>query len=242
MQNHATVFTSETKPRMWGFGAGRAWHRRCASGPGSSPVCAGRSLGRRVVCVLSLSAVVHLTGCGLFGPPPTADITLPDGETVVAPVDSGAPSLANSEWSVHRAQANGQAGQAVVTLVFDANGGIDRFTDSTIATTVFGDEIILDGATHGTTQAGLTYTGMTFGAENDSGFAFESRITALFFGLEAATASATATGTFVDGDPNTMVGMFEFVSHAAGALQNSPIAQQAEQQDAFDFVALRITG
>ncbi len=184
-----------------------------------------------------------VTGCGFGGTsmPDEIEITLPNGETLAATIGTGVPSLANSEWVVYRVSENGNRGGAVLTMVFNDEGGLDGFSNSTIASSVFGSEIVLDGQKHSTTQPNLDYAGSTYGAENASGLAFEARIKAYYSGILAAKATAVATAAFVEDDPDTMIGYFEFSSHAT-ILQDTELGQQAEQEDNFDFIADRVTG
>lgn len=167
----------------------------------------------RDLCAAAVALGLGMSGCGVGGPglPQSVDVTLPDGTTTTATLGSGVVSLANTTWQFFATSGSGQ-GLPFVTIQFGENGELDRFTENTIASDIFGDTIIFDGATHNTTTPGVTYAAATFGAETSdaSGFAFEGRLNGFAAGLTVATATANASGSFDADDPNRMTGRFAF--------------------------------
>ena len=152
--------------------------------------------GRLVTAAcLSLSFV----GCGFRNSdhPETVTIELPDGTTVEVEQGSGAPSLANSQWQFFR--TDGLAEALVATVNFGRDGNLVSFEENTFAPETFGDTILFDGQRHSTTQQGLEYAAVTFGAENAGGFTFEGQLAAFFAGIKAANGTATAMATYVAG-------------------------------------------
>jgi len=168
---------------------------------------------------------VHGCGVGSRDVPSAVIVELPDGTEVTATQGSGVISLADTEWDFFATAANAQ-GAAFLRLRFGPNGNLAAFENNTLASEIFGSTILFDGARHNTTQQGLQYAAATYGAETSdgSGFAFEGVLTAFAAGLEAANATAAATGEFVPEDPNLMHGTFEFTSQVT--LLNIPEGNQ----------------
>ena len=196
------------------------------------------------LCALSVSTALISIGCGSGGSgfPSSIEITLPDDTTTTAEVGSGVASLADSEWEVFRVAADGVTRTTmVVTLVFNGKGGVSQFDDNTIASEIFGSQILLDGVRHNTTQQGLQYSAATYGAENESGFTFEARLLAFAAGIEAANGFATATGTFDENDPDMMTGTFAFKT-VVTLFSNSSLAADGNQEDEFPFIAFCVVG
>jgi hypothetical protein len=189
------------------------------------------------VVSLALLAGLVLPGCmGAASLPNEVSVTLPDGSQVSAKVGSGPASLANSEWLVYRGTAG--TGNPFVRLVFDEDGGIERFEENSISPEIFGSTIHLDGARHNTTQQGLTYVGGVYGAEtaDGTGIGFEARIVGFAAGLRAASANASVSATFDDGARDTIRGTFSYKSEVT--LINLP---EGNQEDSFEFVGRRAT-
>lgn len=181
--------------------------------------------------------VLCLPGCGgQAGLPDTVTIELPDGTTQEVTLGAGVPSLANSTWEFERAADTAQS-TVFLTISFGPEGNLDRFEGNTIAPHIFGDTILFDGERHSTNQPGLSYAAATYGAEtNDaSGFAFEGILTAFAGGIQAANASASASGTFDPSDPDRMTGTFAITTEVT--LTQIP---GANVDDSFNFVANRV--
>lgn len=184
------------------------------------------------------TALLVTVGCGGGSSVPSAvTIELPDGTEVRATQGSGVITLADSQWDFFRTASTAQ-GAAFVRIQFGSQGELTRFDNNTIASEIFGSTLIFDGARHNTTQQGLQYAAATFGAEtsDSSGFAFQGLLTAFAAGLEAATATATASGTFDADDPDTMRGTFTFSSRVT--LLDIP---EGNIDDSFTFVGRRVT-
>ena len=194
----------------------------------------------RYVAGVLVPAFVLLTVAGCGGSrstlPPAVVVELPDGTSVKVDQGAGAPSLKNSSWLFYRMTDNAQAA-AFVTVVFDENGSLARFEDSTISTEVFGSTILFDGLRHNAVQSGLQYQAATYGAEtaDATAFAFEGRVTVYAAGLEAANATASAAAEFDANDPTIVRGTFVFSSRIT--LLSIP---EGNQDDTFSFVGYRI--
>lgn len=189
--------------------------------------------------VLPALMVPIVAGCNSSnGLPSALTIELPDGSSVKADKGAGAPSLANSSWRFFRTAENGQ-GTAFVTVVFDENGALERFEDNTLVRDIFGSTILFDGKKHPTSQAGLDYAAATYGAQtaDATGFTFEGRVTAFAVVVQAASATASATGVFDPDDPNTVRGTFTFSSVVT--LISIP---EGNQSDEFSYVGQRLIG
>ena len=162
---------------------------------------------------LVLAAQLGCAGGSGGSLPETVTVELPDGTSVEVEQGAGAPSLANSTWEFFQTTSAGQS-IPFVTITFGPEGNLERFENNTLASEIFGDTILFDGARHNTTQKGLTYVAATFGAETTdaSGFTFEGRLSAFAGPIEAATATATASASYDADDPDTVVGTFSFSS------------------------------
>lgn len=192
----------------------------------------------RSVTVFAASLSLSLVGCWSVpstGLPGTMTLVLPDGTTVDVGQGSGAPSLADSRWQFFRAPLSAQA--LVATVSFGPDGELVSFEDNTIAPEIFGNTIRFDGQRHNTAQQGLEYAAATFGAETGdaSGFTFEGHLTAFFFGIQAGNGTATATASYVAGDPDTVEGTFTFSTHVT--IASIP---GGNTTDTFDFVGRRV--
>lgn len=196
-----------------------------------------RLVGLRKGLVTAACLSLSLVGCGLgnSGLPETVTIELPDGTTVVVEQGTGAASLANSQWQFFR--TDGAAEALVATVNFGPDGNLVSFEENTFAPETFGDTILFDGQRHGTTQQGLEYAAATFGAETGdaSGFTFQGQLAAFFTGINVANGTATATATYVAGDPDTVVGTFKF------SMQASIPSIPTIPDDQFPFVGRRVT-
>ncbi len=196
------------------------------------------STRRFSLVMLSLSMVALAGGCGVGATdvPQTTTVTLPDGTQVQATLGSGVVTLADSRWQVFQAFPGGQGSQ-MLTLVFGSEGELVSFEDSTLAAALFGTTLIFDGQRHDTVQSGVQYAAGTFGAEtsDSTGFTFVGELSGFFAGIQAATASASAAGTFDPEDPDVITGTFTFKSEVT--LLDIP---EANVDDTFDFIARRV--
>ncbi|MGB0716985.1 MAG: hypothetical protein ACPGXK_13975 [Phycisphaerae bacterium] len=188
------------------------------------------------------SIVTAVLGCSFWvagcnnGLPATVDVELPDGTVVETTLGSGVISFADSKWQFFRTSSTGQ-GAPFVTIVFGPNGELAAFEDNTIASDIFGTEILFDGATHPTNQVGLSYAAATFGAStsDSSGFTFEGRVTAFLAGIQAANATASASGSFDGDDIDTVTGTFAFSSEVT--LLDIP---EGNIEDTYNFIGRRV--
>lgn len=193
---------------------------------------------RSVLTVAFFIAV--LAGCGSNRPdvPGAVMVDLPDGTTVRATLGSGVISLASTEWDLYATSPTAQA-VPFVRLRFNSNGSLRSFVDNTFAREIFGATILFDGKRHPTRQFGLEYSAGTFGAETSDaqGFAFEGRLAAFAGGLvEAATATASATGTFDPDDPNIIRGVLAYsIRVKIGGIPTPPA------QEPINFVGYLVT-
>lgn len=190
------------------------------------------------VAVLPVVLASTLIGCGPTnnGLPPEVTVTLPDGTEAPVTLGSGVISLADSRWQFYRASGSGQ-GAVFVTIRFGSEGQLAAFEDNTIAANIFGDTILFDGARYPTALSGVSYAAATYGAESsdETGFAFEGRLTGFAAGLEAATGTASAVGEFDPEDADTMHGTFSYKTEVT--LINLP---EGNQEDEFEFVGRRV--
>lgn len=196
------------------------------------------TLFSRILTALALCTLVTAGGCGSQNAIPSAvTVELPDGTEVRATLGSGVLTLADSTWDFFATSSSSQ-GAAFVRIEFGSEGELTRFDNNTIAPEIFGTTIKFDGATHPTTQQGLSYVAGTFGAEtaDSSGFTFEALLTVFAAGIKAANANATAMGTFDAEDPDRMTGTFSFTSRVT--LASIP---EGNVDMEFDFVAQRVT-
>lgn len=188
--------------------------------------------------VTTMLPMIALVGCGSVnsGLPTSVTVELPDGTTAEVEQGAGAPSLADSEWELYRTAGAAQS-LAFIRITFGPAGNLEGFEDNSIAPEIFGSSIRFDGRRHNTTQKGLEYAASTYGAETSdgTGFAFEGRLTAFAAGLQAGSATATATGTFDPDDPNTMTGTFTYSTRVT--LISIP---EANVDDEFTFIAHRV--
>ena len=185
-------------------------------------------------------AFLTLAGCGLGGSdlPSAVTVELPDGSTVEAGKGDGVASLESSTWDFSRTASNGQ-GTVFVTVVFDENGALARFENSTIASEIFGSTIKFDGIRHNTTQQGLQYVGATYGASTSdaTGFAFEGLMKAYAAGIEAATATASSWGVYDPDDSNVIRGEFAFTTVVT--LLSIP---EGDQDENWTYIGHRVVG
>ena len=187
--------------------------------------------------VAPLFALSLMAGCGANSKPPSSiTVELPDGTTETVKIGAGAPSLANSRWYFYRTAGSAQAG-AFATVVFGPDGNLEAFENNTLASNIFGTEIIFDNTRRATKQAGLSYIAATYGAETSdgNGFAFEGRLIAFAAGIQAGFGTATAAATFDEDDPDTVRGIFTFTTEVT--LISLPEANQDEE---FNFVGERV--
>jgi len=193
-----------------------------------------RVLHAGAVIVLAVGFTLAMSGCGVVGGglPDSVEVQLPDGTTETVTLGAGVPSLANSTWAFFEG-----GGLPFMTITFGPNGELTQFDDNTLATEIFGSTIYFDGQAHPTSQAGLSYSAATYGAQTADamGFAFEGRMSAFAAGLKAAEATASASGTFDFDNPDRMTGVFTFESHVT--ITSIPGADLNEE---FEFVAERV--
>ena len=197
-----------------------------------------RLVGLRNGLVIAACLSLSLVGCvpPPSGLPGSVSILLPDGTNVEAEQGSGAASLANTQWQFFRTIGSAEA--LVVTVNFGPGGELGSFTENTIAQNIFGNTIQFDGQRHPTAQQGLEYAAATYGAETGDagGFAFESRLTAFFAGIQAGNGTASATATFDAGDPDTVSGTFTDSTRVT--IASIP---GGDSDDSFPFVGRRVT-
>lgn len=189
------------------------------------------------MCVAGVGLMLlSACGAGITALPETVSVTLPDNTVVEVTEGSGAPSLANSKWQFIRTAGNAQ-GAVFAVIRFGPNGELEAFENNTLASNIFGEEIIFDSSRRETKQFGLSYAAATYGAEtNDSsGFTFEGRFTAFAGGLVAGEATASATAEYDGDDKSVVVGKFSFSSQVT--LIEMP---EAEVEDEFNFMGIRV--
>ncbi len=194
---------------------------------------------RSVLAVPFFIAVLAGCGSNRSDVPGTVSVELPDGTAVQATLGSGVISLADTEWDLYAASPTAQA-VPFVRLRFNSNGSLRSFVDNTFATEIFGTTILFDGNRHPTRQFGLEYTAATYGAETSDaqGFAFEGRLAAFAGGLvEAASGTASATGSFDPDDPATIRGVFTYTIRVkVGGIPTPPAPAP------INFVGYLVTG
>ena len=193
-----------------------------------------RVLGMAKLSVVPALMIFALGGCGSRSTlPSTVVVDLPDGTTAEVEQGAGVTSLADTTWRFLRATGTAQ-GLPFLTISFGPEGNLEAFSDNTIASQVFGSEILFDGQQHSTSVSGVTYAASTYGAEtvDGSGFTFAGRMTAWAGPIVVGQATATATGTFNPDDPNTMTGTFAFTTDI-----NFVSIPEAEMDEEFSFVA-----
>ena len=203
---------------------------------------ATRTLGKWLV--MPAIALLMLTGCGGGDSlPDTVTINLPDGSEVETTLGSGVISLADSRWQLTRGPGASAQGLAFVVVRFGPNGELAAFENNTLASDIFGSELIFDGETHETTQAGLTYAAATYGAEtiDSQGFAFEGLLSAYVPIVgEVAVATASASGEFDGEDIDTIRGTFEFVSDVTNNVFDLVPEPYLHMEESFTFTGTRI--
>ena len=193
--------------------------------------------------VLPAFALLLSVGCGGTGLPDTLTVELPDGTQEEVTLGSGVISFADSSWQFYRGVGNSAQGVPFVIIRFGPNGELAAFENNTIASQIFGSDILFDGERHDTTQASLQYAAATYGAETADahGFAFEGLLAAYVPVLgEVAHATASAVGEFDGDDINTIVGTFEFVSDVTTNAFNLVPKEYVHMEEAFDFIGQRI--
>lgn len=178
-----------------------------------------------------------LAGCGANTLPSTVVVELPDGTTVEVDQGAGVPELANTSWKFIRTAGEAQ-GLPFATISFNADGALEAFDNNTIAQEILGSTVLFDGSRHATSIDGLEYAATTFGAAtNDgTGFAFEGRFTAFFFGIAVGEGEAGASGSFDPDDPDTITGTFSFSMEITVPIEIPGV----NQNETFPFVAQRI--
>lgn len=146
-----------------------------------------------------ISAVV---GCPLLRSPSTPGfaatepVTVAPGKTVEVALGAGAPSLADSTWSIHRADDD----TLLFRIEFGPQGQVVRLFDSF----VFGDpwlgsEIIADTDSHPTAFAGGSYLSGAYAAETDDGVGVLGVLHGRLLGAHVGTATLEFSGA-IDGD------------------------------------------
>lgn len=203
-----------------------------------------RTLTKRCVLVVSVFTVVGLLGCGggrATGLPESVTIQLPDGTETEATLGAGVLSLADTTWEFTQVWPGGAlSGTPFVTITFGPEGELTSFENNTVASEIFGDTILFDGARHNTSQQGLSYAAGTFGAETSdgNGFAFVGELNAFAPILgKVAEATATASGVFDADDPDVMSGTFTFDGEVLVDLPGVPTDPFSDE---FDYIAHRV--
>jgi len=184
--------------------------------------------------------ILLAAGCGAVGGglPESVSIELPDGTTTTATLGSGVDRLADTSWAFYLTAPSAQ-GAPFVVISFGSAGNLEAFNDNTLAVEIFGDQILFDGQRHNTTQQGLSYSAATYGASTSdaNGFAFQGRLSAFAAGFKVADGTASASGTFVPDDPDTMTGTFEYAFDILVDFPGVPVSDLAEN---FEFIAHRV--
>lgn len=200
----------------------------------------------RTANLVALSAIASLLtlGCsGGTGLPETITVELPDGSEVQTTMGSGVISFADSSWQFFRTAGSSAQGLLFVVVRFGPNGELTAFENNTLASEIFGTEILFDGQRHNTTQQGLQYAAATYGAATSDahGFTFEGRLTAFVAVLgQAANAVATASGEFDGDDINTVRGTFTFESHVTLNAFNLVPEEYVDTEESFNFIGHRV--
>jgi hypothetical protein len=199
-----------------------------------------RILRAVLVSASILVAILTPAGCGSSGSalPDTVTVNLPDGTTSEVTLGSGVASLANTTWHFFLSSEAAQSTPFVV-VSFGDEGNLEAFYENTLASEIFGSQILFDGERHNTTQQGLSYAAATYGAQTSdaSGFAFEGRLSAFAAGFKVASGEASATGMFDPENPNRMTGTFSFGYDIEVSV---PCVPTEGADDSFGFVAERI--
>ncbi len=193
---------------------------------------------RRVATLFTVT-LLSISGCGSRGQlPEEITVQLPDGTETRVTLGSGVISLADTTWQFFATASTGQ-GAPFVTISFGPNGELEAFEDNTIAANIFGSTILFDGQRHNTTQPGLSYAAATYGAETSdaNGFTFEGRLNAFIAGLEVASSTSTASGTFDPDDSDIMTGTFGYTITMTVTIPGIPFE---DQEDEFGFIAHRV--
>ena len=180
------------------------------------------------VCGAVLFAM--LAGCWNVDFPQGAEVTLPEGNTVVAPQLSGSASLANTRWAAYRTQD----GSFIARMEFGPAGEVLRIYDNAFyLPELLGSEVVPDGQVRPAAFLGGMYAATVYGGENDSGFGFAAHARAWVFVVEMATGRAYAYGVR-DGD--LLVGTFGYATELVG-LEVWPF--DVPLADEYEFYALR---
>ncbi len=179
-----------------------------------------------------------VTGCGTSGTsvPQSVTVQLPDGTTQEVTLGAGVASLANTTWTFYQDLDNNQSVR-FATVTFGPEGNLASFEDNTLAPEVFGDTLLFDGTKHATSQQGLSYTAGTYGAETTdaTGFTFAARLAAFAAGLQVATGTADATGSFDADNPDRMTGTISITTDVS-----FPGFEDANIDEEFAFWAVRV--
>ena len=202
-----------------------------------------RVLRKANVVVLPGAAALFALGCGGSGLPSTQTIALPDGTQVEATMNSGVLSFADSRWELFSTSASSAQGLPFVIVRFGPVGELEAFEDSTLASDIFGSEIVFDGTRHDTTQQGLQYAAATYGAQTSdaSGFAFVGNLNAFVPVIgNVANATATAGGQFDGDNINTISGTFDFESHVTYNTFDMVPEEYIDMEETIHFIGHRI--
>lgn len=171
-------------------------------------------------------------GCGSAPTllPQSVELALPDDSTTIAERGGGIRSLAQSKWRFF----DGEFDEPMFVAEFDADGSLVALTENTIlAAEVFGDALEVDGLRHSTAISGLTYTAITYGAENESGLAVQTRALAFFSGVNVGTGRVNVTGIVSE---DRIDGTFDYSFTVQPSLE-SLIPSDIVTTDTFPFYA-----
>ena len=197
-----------------------------------------------LLAVLPAVALLMTVGCsGSNALPDTVTVELPDGTEVETTMGSGVLAFADSRWQFMRGPGSSAQELAFMVVRFGPNGELEAFENNTLASEIFGSELLFDGEQHDTTQSGLSYSAATYGAETSDaqGFAFESRLAAFVPVLgQVAEATAIASGEFDGDDIDTIRGTFEFVSDVTANAFDMVPEEYVHMEETFSFIGHRI--
>ena len=160
----------------------------------------------RVIRPIELAAfaiiVTGLVGCPSAAPPSsirfseTEIVPIAGGTGLEAALGAGAPSLADSTWSIHKASDD----TLLFRMVFGSDGEVERLFDSFVfASEWLGSDVITDAKSHPTAFAGGTYLCGAYAAEDGENVGVLGILHGVFLGAHLGTATLSFSGA-IDGD------------------------------------------
>jgi len=173
--------------------------------------------------VAMIAPMILIIG-GCFGPPEfpeETDVFLSQETSQRAQINSGPPSMANSEWDISRRVVEGMEsaeespyggilgggfldrldpGERMVRVHFEDQGRVTRATENAFYVPQFlGETIIIDGQLQTALLPGLAYAAVSYGTENENRVGIALRVEVRFLGVPSADAVVYAWGP-LDGD------------------------------------------